>query len=287
LGDTGIPGQSPAPDFDDAVGSNRSVLTEPSMREDRGLFVHEVTVRFGGIVALDRVRLRARTGEIAGLIGPNGAGKTTLFNCLTGIYRAQSGSIRWEGEELLGKPPYEVADHRISRTFQNLALFPRLTVRENVIVGLHRIRKSDWFSNAVRAPWVLREERDVRRRADAALEEVGLGAVAARPAVGLPYGTLKRVELARAIASEPTLLLLDEPAAGLAHGEVDELMELVRDVRERHDLTVVLVEHHMGLVMRLCDHITVLNFGRTISEGTPADVRNDKAVIDAYLGGGE
>jgi branched-chain amino acid transport system ATP-binding protein len=268
------------------------VLTDPRSQvngsevDAEGLLVDEVTVRFGGIVALDRADLRARTGQITGLIGPNGAGKTTLFNCLTGIYRAQSGSIRWRGEELLGKPPYEVATHRISRTFQNLALFPRLTVQENVIVGLHRIRKTDWVSNAIRAPWVIAEERDARRRADAALDEVGLGAVAHRPAAGLPYGTLKRVELARAVASEPTLLLLDEPAAGLAHGEVDELMALVRQLRDRHDLTVVLVEHHMGLVMRLCDRITVLNFGRTIAEGTPAEVGNDQAVIDAYLGSG-
>ncbi len=261
------------------------MLTEhPGPPASEGLVVEDLTVRFGGIVALDRARLRARTGEITGLIGPNGAGKTTLFNGLTGIYRAQSGSIRWQGEELLGKAPYEVANQRVSRTFQNLALFSRLTVRENVIVGLHRVRKSDWLSNAFRAPWVVAEERDARRRADDALEEVGLGSVAHLPAAGLPYGTLKRVELARAVASEPTLLLLDEPAAGLAHGEVDELMALVRRLREDHDLTVVLVEHHMGLVMRLCDHITVLNFGRTIAEGTPAEVGSNQAVIDAYLG---
>jgi len=252
-----------------------------------GLAVAEVTVRFGGIVALDRVDLVARVGEITGLIGPNGAGKTTLFNCLTGLYRAHSGSIRWQDVELLGKQPYQVADERISRTFQNLALFPKLTVRQNVVVGLHRVRSSDWVSNLVRAPWVRREERDVTARADAALDEVGLLAVADRPAAGLPYGTLKRVELARAVASEPKLLLLDEPAAGLSHGEVDELMDLVRQLRDRYDLTVVLVEHHMGLVMRLCDRITVLNFGRTIAAGTPAEVRNDQAVIDAYLGGGE
>jgi branched-chain amino acid transport system ATP-binding protein len=281
-------GERDAPGRYGSPAEDGAVLTDPSPNTAAtGLVVDEVTVRFGGIVALDRASLRARAGEITGLIGPNGAGKTTLFNCLTGIYRAQSGNIRWQGEELLGKAPYEVAAHRISRTFQNLALFPRLTVRENVIVGLHRIRRSDWFSNAVRAPWVIREEREAQRRADAALEEVGLRSVATRPAVGLPYGTLKRVELARAIASEPTLLLLDEPAAGLAHGEVDELMALVRQLRADHDLTVVLVEHHMGLVMRLCDHITVLNFGRTIAEGEPAAVRNDQAVIDAYLGGGE
>ena len=252
-----------------------------------GLVVEDLTVRFGGIVALDRARLIAREGEITGLIGPNGAGKTTLFNCLTGIYRATSGGVIWQDKQLLGLQPYEVAGQGISRTFQNLALFPKLSVRDNVIVGLHRIRSSNWAANLVRTPGVIREERDARRRADEALAEVGLSAVADKPAVGLPYGTLKRVELARAVAAEPKLLLLDEPAAGLAHGEVDALMALVRQLRDAHDLTVVLVEHHMGLVMRLCDNITVLNFGRTIAEGTPATVRNDQAVIDAYLGASE
>jgi len=281
-------GNDPARPATAAVEADNDADSDVSVsdRSDagRGLVVEDVTVRFGGIVALDSARLEARRGEITGLIGPNGAGKTTLFNCLTGIYRAQAGSIRWQGQQLLGLQPHEVARHRISRTFQNLALFPRLTVRENVIVGLHRVRRSDWVSNAIRAPWVLREERQVRAQADAALEEVGLGNVAGRPAAGLPYGTLKRVELARAIASEPELLLLDEPAAGLAHGEVDVLMELVRTIRDTHDLTVVLVEHHMGLVMRLCDHITVLNFGRTIAAGPPTAVSADRAVIEAYLG---
>jgi branched-chain amino acid transport system ATP-binding protein len=244
-----------------------------------------VTVRFGGILALDRSQLTARPGSITGLIGPNGAGKTTLFNCLTGIYHADAGAIRWQGRDLLGLHPYEVADRGVARTFQNLALFSRLTVRENVIVGLHRARTTGWVANAFRSPTVRQEQRRVYERADEALAEVGLSAFASMPAVGLPYGTLKRVELARAIASKPDLLLLDEPAAGLAHGEVDELMEVVRTIRDRLDLTIVLVEHHMGLVMRLCDSVTVLNFGRTIAEGTPDEVRNDSSVIEAYLGG--
>lgn len=252
-----------------------------------GLHVEDLTVRFGGIVALDDARLNARTGEITGLIGPNGAGKTTLFNCLTGIYAANSGRVSWQGDDLLGKPPYRIADHGIARTFQNLALFPNLTVRENVIVGLHRVRKSNWISNSFRLPSVISEAHDVRDTADAALAEVELAHVASKPAAGLPYGTLKRVELARAIAAEPGLLLLDEPAAGLAHGEVDELMELIRRLRDRRKLTIVLVEHHMGLVMRLCDRVTVLNFGRTIAEGEPEEIGNNQAVIDAYLGGGE
>ena len=275
---------------DDAPGEperSGTIATRDPIVDEGGLQVDDVTVTFGGIVALDHARLHARTGDITGLIGPNGAGKTTLFNCLTGIYAANSGTISWQGRDLLGEPPYRVADHGIARTFQNLALFPNLTVRENVIVGLHRVRRSNWVSSALRLPSVMSESKEVRAVADGALEEVGLSQVASKPAAGLPYGTLKRVELARAIAAEPGLLLLDEPAAGLAHGEVDELMELIRQLRDRRDLTIVLVEHHMGLVMRLCDRVTVLNLGATIAEGEPEEVGNDPTVIEAYLGGNE
>jgi len=251
------------------------------------LDVDDLTIRFGGIVALDQARLTAREGEITGLIGPNGAGKTTLFNCLTGIYRANSGSVSFHATELLGKAPHEVAELGVSRTFQNLALFPRLAVRDNVAVGLHRVKRTGWVSNALRTPAVVREEREARDRAQAVLDEVGLGAFGDHPAAGLPFGTLKRIELARAIAAEPTLLLLDEPAAALAHGEVDELMDLIRHLRDSRQLSIVLVEHHMGLVMRLCDDVTVLNFGRTIASGPPAEVADDQAVIEAYLGASE
>ena len=256
----------------------------PDTQVDVALDVNDVTVRFGGIVALDEARLKAGSREITGLIGPNGAGKTTLFNCLTGIYRADSGHVLFGGHEILGIQPHEVASFGISRTFQNLALFPNLTVRDNVAVGLHRVRKTGWLSNALRLPNVIKEEEEVRVTADAALAEVGLEHLADLPAAALPYGTLKRIELARAIVAEPTLLLLDEPAAGLAHGEVDELMDVIRGFRDSRGLSIVLVEHHMGLVMNLCDRITVLNFGKTIAAGTPTEIANNEAVIQAYLG---
>lgn len=255
-------------------------------RTGASLSVENVTVRFGGIKALDDASLVARPGDITGLIGPNGAGKTTLFNCLTGIYAYDEGSVDLDGEALRGRAPHQIADLGVSRTFQNLALFPRLSVRDNVSVGLHRTRSSGWLSNALRLPGALAEERLVRQQAEAALEEVGLVHLAGRPAAGLPYGVLKRIELARAIASSPKLLLLDEPAAGLAHGEVDELMAVIRQIRDHHGLSVVLVEHHMGLVMKLCDRITVLNLGSTIASGRPEEIANNQAVIEAYLGGG-
>ena len=243
-----------------------------------------MTVRFGGITALDKVSFDVLQGHIVGLIGPNGAGKTTLFNCLSRLYSFSEGDIRFEGRPLLDTPTHGIATLGIGRTFQNLALFRTMSVRQNILLGGHCRTRSGFIANALRLPSVAREEALLAEQAQALIDLLELGTVAETRVMDLPFGTQKRVELGRALASQPKLLLLDEPAGGLNHEEVGVLMELLRHVRERLQLTLLLVEHHMNLVMRISDKVVALDFGRVIADGTPAQVQANADVIRAYLG---
>jgi branched-chain amino acid transport system ATP-binding protein len=248
------------------------------------LSVQDVSVRFGGIVALDGVSFDITEGQIVGLIGPNGAGKTTLFNCVSRLYNVNLGNILFEGQSILQRPIHKMSALGIGRTFQNLALFARLTVLDNVMIGGHPTGKTDYISNALHLPWTRREERELRDRAMEVLRFIGLQDTALQLIDGFPMGVQKRLEIARALMGRPKLLMMDEPAGGLNHTELSELVATIRKIRDEFGTTVLLVEHHMGLVMEVSDKVVALSFGKKLAEGEPREIQEHPDVIEAYLG---
>ena len=248
------------------------------------LKTNNITIKFGGLTAVDNLNIEVNEGQTVGLIGPNGAGKTTAFNIITGVYKPTSGSVEFQGEDISGLRQNQIAEKGISRTFQNIRLFKEMNVLENVLLAGHMRMNANLFQAMFGLPSYIHEDKILKERAMALLEEMGIADLRYEKATSLPYGKQRKLEIARALATEPKLLLLDEPAAGMNPSETMELIELINKVKEKYQVSVLMIEHHMQLVMNICEKIWVLDYGKEIARGLPKDIQSNEAVIQAYLG---